>query len=165
MIKEALIFVGGAACGFAAATLILRDRYKTMVDEEVQSVIKWANDKEKGNDQPKTRKETVEKVADLTKDYRSDDGVEEKPEDYIEPYHISAEDYEEDNEYEKVSLDYYLQGEGLYDGEVPVTNVEELVGSDNLVRLHGDVDTVYVRNENTKIDYEIVGIAGRFGVY
>lgn len=165
MIKEALIFIGGAACGFAAATLILRDRYKTMVDEEVQSVLKWANEKATEK-KPETRKEVVKKVEKLTEEYKSDDGKNDIPEDYVEPYHISAEEYEDDsNGYDKISLDYYLQGEGLYEGEIPVDDIEETVGSDNLVRLHGDVNAVYVRNENTKIDYEVVGIDGRFGAY
>ena len=159
MIREMLIFVGGAACGFAAATLLLRDRYKTMVDEEVASVMEWANKKS-------TEKKTERKKAeDLRKPYVSEDpendhGLTEKP------YQISAEEFEETDEgYDKMSLDYYLEGETLYNGEERVIDIDGTVGADNLVRLHGDLDVVYVRDENSKIDYEIVGVNGRFGVY
>lgn len=166
MIKEALLFVGGAACGFAAAVLILRDRYKTMVDEEVQSVINWANSKSvDGAKEKEDRTKKREQMKKLAAEYKSVAEEEPYPDGYVEPYTISDSDFEEANGYDKISLDYYLQGESLYDGEVRVEDVEDTVGSDNLVRLHGDLNTVYVRNENSKIDYEIVGIDGRFGVY
>lgn len=162
MIKESIIFISGAAVGFGAAMLILRDRYKQMVDEEVSSVMEWA--KKKSVKTNSDHVEEMKEVEKISKNYKTDET--EEVHDWIAPYCISAKEYESDSEIQaKKSLDYYLQGEGLYDGEIPIDDIEKHVGEDNLVRLHGDLDVVYVRNENLGIDYEIVGVQGRFGAY
>ena len=73
------------------------------------------------------------------------------------PYIISPEEYEE-GDYAKESLDYYEGDEVLVDpfGDI-VDNVDEIVGEDFASHFgEYEKDTVYVRNDMTEIDYEIL---------
>lgn len=168
MLRIVLSFIGGAACGFGAATLLLRERYKTMVDEEVKSAMDWVKTHE-NKDKPKSAmSEVVEHSKDAEK-YNEIRGrmVEEGVLKADKPRKIPEEDFVVDDEdFDKVSLDYYTDGEALYNGSEYIPNTDEIVGDDNLeFLLSTDDSVIYVRNEKLGIDYEVCKINGRYSEF
>ena len=168
MIKEVLCFALGAAAGFGAATYFMKTKYEAMVDEEVKSVMEWAKKKEKESlntdDGELSHSEEVEKFNEIAPNYNTISEKVNKVMDEYKPYRISEGDFVvDDDEYAKVSLEYYTDDESLFEGSEYISNIEETVGEDNLnffVSMGDDI--MYVRNEKYKTDYEICRIAGRY---
>lgn len=84
-----------------------------------------------------------------------------------QPYTISFEEFNEnapDNE--QTTLSYYTEDDTLVDSQdKPIDNTEYTVGDDNLTRFgHGshDPNVVYVRNDKTGMDFEIVRVRGSY---
>ena len=74
------------------------------------------------------------------------------------PYVISPDEFGGADGYDAISLTYY-SGNGVLvdDNEEQVDNVEELVGEDSLKHFgEYEDDSVYVRNDERKCDYEIL---------
>jgi hypothetical protein len=84
------------------------------------------------------------------------------------PYIISVDEYMEgmDDYEDSITLTYYEGDKQLVDeSEVPIDDVRQTIGADTLTKfgkLSGNGDTVYVRNERRKIDYEIVRVFDSF---
>lgn len=73
------------------------------------------------------------------------------------PYIIDPEEYGEDDDYETLTLTYYSDDVLVDEDDEPVVNRDEVVGSESLKRFGEFVaDTVFVRNERLKCDYEIL---------
>jgi hypothetical protein len=168
MIREVLCFALGAAAGFGAATYFMKTKYEAMVDEEVKSVMEWAKKKEKEpltvNDGELSHSEEVEKFNEIAPNYNKISEKVNKVMDEYKPYRISEGDFVvDDDEYAKVSLEYYSDDDSLFEGSEYISNVEETVGEDNLdfFASMGD-EIMYVRNEKYKTDYEVCRIAGRY---
>jgi hypothetical protein len=72
------------------------------------------------------------------------------------PYQISLEEYMTDHEtQEKVSMVYYEEDDVLTDDQESIlTDVDTIVGIENLHSFEGDVQ--YVRNERLELDIEII---------
>lgn len=72
------------------------------------------------------------------------------------PYVISPDDFGEMDGYEKISLTYFADGVLADEDNEPVDDIEEIVG-DGLSHF-GDYeeDSVFVRNDAKKCDYEIL---------
>ena len=166
MVRDVICFVGGAIGGFGTAYILLKKKYEIVVREEVAAAVEWAQNhnktETKNNDEPA---EEISHEAEVKEFNKIVDGIIEGGGnmDASKPYIIPEEDFVvDDDEYSKVSLDYYTD-DGLYEGDEYIPNSNEVAGDDNLALLHGGPDDViYVRNENFKIDYEICKIAGRF---
>ena len=61
------------------------------------------------------------------------------------------------DEYEQISLTYYSDGILTDDDDVPITDVDEVVGSESLETFgEYEDDSVFVRNDKLKCDYEIL---------
>ena len=70
---------------------------------------------------------------------------------------IAPEDFDEYDDYEIVSLTYYDDGILANENDEIVEDVEELIGADSLNRFgEYEDDSVYVRDERIKTDYEIL---------
>lgn len=168
MIREVLCFALGAAAGFGAATYFMKTKYETMVDEEVKSVMEWAKKKEKEplkNDGDElSHSEEVGKFNEIAPNYNKISEKVNKVMDEYKPYRISEGDFVvDDDEYAKVSLEYYSDDDSLFEGSEFISNVEETVGQDNLDFFASiDDETMYIRNEKYKTDYEVCKIAGRY---
>jgi hypothetical protein len=172
MIREVLCFALGAAAGFGAATYFMKTKYEAMVDEEVKSVMEWAKKKEKeplNNDESVeteelSHSEEVEKFNEIAPNYNKISEKVNKVMDEYKPYRISEGDFVvDDDEYAKVSLEYYSDDDSLFEGSEYISNIEETVGEDNLDFFVSMGDEImYVRNEKYKTDYEICRIAGRY---
>lgn len=92
-------------------------------------------------------------------DYTRKGRPEETPKpDYTEtPYVISPEEFGELDGYEKISLTYYADGVLADEDDEPVDDIEEIVG-DGLEHFgeYGEEDSVFVRSDARKCDYEIL---------
>jgi hypothetical protein len=92
---------------------------------------------------------------------------ESKNRDPDRPYVISQEEFmENEDDFPQNTLTYYAGDDILADDrDEVVDNVEDLVGTDNLVRFgHGsnDPNVVYVRNEKNSVDFEIALSTGKY---
>lgn len=167
MLKEIGLFLFGGACGFAGATFLLKTKYETMAKEADEAAMNFIKSKQNEDEEKKEESKTEQVIKhgkdmteyhNITKDYKIE--VEEKLTDTI--YRISESDFVvDDEEFDKVSLEYYPEDGLLYeDGGEVIPNVDDVVGQDNLSILHGTEDTIYIRNENLRTDYEVSKILG-----
>lgn len=166
--KNAIVFVVGAACGSLLTYKLVEKKFKDLADEEIQSVIDTFKKKD---DELQVKESYVEvdeidntirkyehKVADLGYSTDIDNytvKVDNGP-DGVEPYVISPEEYGELDGYNIVSWMYYEDGVLTNEMDEIVEDPELVIG--NALDHFGDYteDAVYVRSENDKCDYEIL---------
>lgn len=73
------------------------------------------------------------------------------------PYVIPPEDFGEFEDYEKISLTYYSDGVLTDENDEIMDDVEDSVGEDSLNHFgEYEDDSVFVRNDRKKCDYEIL---------
>jgi hypothetical protein len=101
-------------------------------------------------------------LRDVAKDHNIDiEPQEELPApDLTQPYVITLEDYALDKKQDKIVLTHYDLDDVVCDeGKKVITNVDEMIGSDGLLKFgqqSGDPDSVYIRNINLGTDFEVV---------
>ena len=173
-------FIFGAAVGAAVTWRIAATKFERMLDEEINNIYDDLEREKKS----KEDEEDVEKPAEHSEERRTSKPINEKPDlmdKYAEvlkktgyktkeieegeesemddkPYVIHPDDFGEDG-YECESLTYYADGVLTDDWDHPIEDVEGLVGVESLEHFgenDGDEDTVYVRNDRYKTDYEIL---------
>lgn len=163
-------FVAGLVIGGAAAWYYAREMYSRIAEEEINSVKEaYARQKEQAEERPRTQAAVSPNKPDEKMDIRqyaqkvlkegytdySHTVADKKPTD-AETYVISPDEFGEIEEYTKVSLFYFEDGT-LADeyGEV-VDDVEEIVG-DGLEHFgEYEEDSVFMRNDAKRCDYEIL---------
>lgn len=173
-----IIFVAGAAIGSVATWKILKTKYEKIAQEEIDSVKKVFSKREtelngeieeahshlmknetREVDFAKRHEEVVKShkyvnYSDISKPEKEEE--KETKDDKEKPYVITPEEFGEFDDYEPISLVYYADGVLADDNDELVEEVEEVVGSDWLTRFgEYEPDTVYVRNDRFKADYEI----------
>lgn len=165
LLSKIMIFVAGAGIGSAITYKLVKKQYDQIIQEEIDSVKEAFSNKPESTDAEKHEEEEQEpeKVK-----YRSIVGEagyatesekeEEEEEDMEKPHIISPEEFG-DSDYAVLTLTYFLDGTVLNDRNKIVTNVEELIG-EGFAKHFGDYpedpDTVYVRNDNLGIDFEVL---------
>lgn len=185
-IKNTFIFVLGAAVGVAASWKFLEMKFKKISDEEVNSVKDfYANrgnkcgcgdchcgkqsDPIKGDTETNTEEEglTQEDYEDLVSNegYFNYSNIDKKEKGGDQmatkknlPYIITPEDFGEHDDYDTVSLTYYADGVLTDDySDEEIEDPDELVGPD-FAEHFGEYedDSVFVRNDILKTDYEIL---------
>lgn len=163
-------FVAGLVIGGAAAWYYAREMYSRIAEEEINSVKEaYARQKEQAEERPRTQAAVSPNKPDEKMDIRqyAQKVLKEGYTDYshtvadkkpakptgAETYVISPDEFGEIEEYTKVSLFYFEDGT-LADeyGEV----VEEIVG-DGLEHFgEYEEDSVFMRNDAKRCDYEIL---------
>jgi hypothetical protein len=165
--------MAGAAVGIAGTWKYFRYKYERIAQEEIDSVKKVFSSRENdsiksvsanieeskpsGNEKPSI----TEYVAKLQKNgyvNYSDMKSEVKEEVLTDgSYIIAPETFMEYDEYDHVSLTYYADGVLTDENDEIIEDVEELIGADSLDHFgEFEDDSVYVRNDGRKIDYEIL---------
>ena len=148
------IFTFGAAVGSLVTWKFLKTKYERIAQEEIDSVKEAFLERREEEEQAE---EAAKEYVEIVKTYISDD---EKPGpvkvDRTEPYVISPEMYGE-ADYQMVSLTYYADGI-LADFNDRVLKDIEMVVCPDAIGSIGEYqdDVVHVRDEDNKIDYEIV---------
>lgn len=165
-----LSFVVGALIGAATAVLLTKDYYEKKAedraDEEIESVKEMMKKREERLET--VTNEQVEKRAYeiIAERYEKPGSKETKKEEETmteeRPYVIDPSEYG-DLDYKQVSLNYYDDGVLTYENDDVIDDVDSLVGKDSLSHFgEYEADTVYVRNDKLKIDFEILADTRRY---
>lgn len=169
-------FIIGAASGATVAWYLLKDKYETLAQEEIDSVKEVFARREQEmkdetvkrnvaegiKDSDRTKPDLKEYAEQLKKngytrysDLSADDGgVSDKQ---TKPYAIPPEQFGDNEEHEQISLTYYADGVLADENDEVIEDVEDAVGIDSLNHFgEYEDDSVFVRNDARKCDYEIL---------
>lgn len=170
LIKGAVIFSLGVAAGFAISWKYNKDKYETIAREEINDVKERYRSKrehtEKEADIEESDEDTEEElVSGFKNEYENmmrnlgykDYGEKKGGDEVAKPYVIKPEEFgQTDDDYDLISLNYYADGVLTDDFDDIIEDVEGTVGEDSLSHFgEYENDTVYVRNDARKVDYEI----------
>lgn len=160
----------GLAFGFVAGASAAYLYLKNQMPEEVTEFVPVKDDR--WEESPETDKDEKEEDLDkaniiMAKNSYSqyyDEKVEAKKDEIEQrmkskPYIISPSEVGNIPGYDKFTLKYYKDGVLLDDANEPLDDIESIVG-DRFMTHFGEYeeDTVYVRNDRTQADYEILFI-------
>lgn len=169
-------FIIGAVSGATVAWYLLKDKYETLAQEEIDSVKEVFARREQEmkdetvkrnvaegiKDSDRTKPDLKEYAEQLKKngytrysDLSADDeGVSDKQ---TKPYVIPPEQFGDDENYDQISLTYYADGVLADENDEVIEDVEDAVGIDSLNHFgEYEDDSVFVRNDARKCDYEIL---------
>ena len=156
-----LMFVSGAVIGSAVAIRTMKNRYKQIAQEEIDSVkevFRSHNVDERIDNAREALNELAEELG--YADKTSDEEFEEEEEKPAEgPYVIPPEEFGEkaDDGYEAVTLTYHSDGVLVDENDRPIDDVENTIGEDSLNHFgEYEDDSVFVRDDWRKVDYEIL---------
>ena len=183
-IINVVAFAVGAAIGSAVTYAVLKPKYERMIQEEVDTFKKeflecmneeQAATEEESEEEDEERPsidwseledlneeeeeefddETLDEYAELVSKYTNEEGG--AVEVAKKPYVISPFDFGEIDGYNQISLTYYADGILEDDANDIVTDVDELIGAGSL-NTFGEYedDSVFVRNEYLRTDFEIL---------
>ena len=171
-VLNVFMFTAGAAIGAAVTWKLVKTKYEQLAREEIEAVRDYYKNREE-----KTKSEDTEDESD---EDRSDDSdqtmktyvetikengyanIEEKGEvDTVTinaPYVITPEEFGEyGDEYETLSLTYYADGVLTDEWDQVIDDVDDVIGLDSLTHFgEYEDDSVFVRDDDIKIDYEIL---------
>lgn len=185
-ITSFMMFIFGAAVGSVVTWQYTKKKYEQIAQEEINSVKETFsklkvknkdNESEENNnvrtivERAKDKPSIVEYAAKLRKqgytNYSNTDSLsedsnvseEEVDENMIndKPYVISPDEFGEFDDYDTISLTYYADQVLADDDDELVEDIEETVGFESL-NAFGEYedDSVFVRNDRLKCDYEIL---------
>jgi hypothetical protein len=176
-----MMFIFGAAVGSVVTWQYTKKKYEQIAQEEIDSVketfskLKEVKNKDNESDEnnnvrtiverAKDKPSIVEYAAKLRKqgyiNYSNTDSLfeEEVDENMIndKPYVISPDEFGEFDDYDTISLTYYADQVLTDEDDELVEDIEETVGFESL-NAFGEYedDSVFVRNDRLKCDYEIL---------
>lgn len=165
LLSKVLIFATGVAVGSAATWFVMKKKYEEVEYEYVEDNSE--NEEESVTDVPTTDSEN-DRVDGNKVQYNKiikDSGysTEEMPTNKPIPYVITADEYAEMEDYEAIALYYYTDGVLTDEYDNIVEDIDEVVGEDSLTLFDDiEVDTVYVRNDERRSDYEIHRYRGAY---
>lgn len=176
--KGFVMFVLGAAIGSVATWRIAKKKYEQISQMEIDSVKKIFSRRESNAnveiistesqtakvDKPEDRLNIKEYAAMIEREgytnYSSADnerGKEEQETMDINPFVISPEEFGEFEDYERISLSYYSDQILADEEDEKVEDVDNVVGLESLTHFgEFEDDSVFVRNDRLKCDYEIL---------
>ena len=172
-LSKVVIFAAGLAIGSVASWQILKNKYEKLTREEIDSVKEYYSRKNKPEVKAEVPEEEPEEevegqmsiddyseittklgytnYSDIPKSTEKEDASVDRP------YVISPEEYGELEDYEQIELTYYEDGVLTDDQNEPVEDVDDIVGLDSLNHFgEYEDDSVHVRNDSRKCDYEIL---------
>lgn len=172
ILSNTIMFTVGAAVGSLVTWQFVKTKYEKIAQEEIESVkevySKRAVEEPKAVTPEKSfevtrneRQERIQKYTEMQKELGYDtktqmEGVVDETMDTVRPY-VIAPDEVGDCDYEIISLTYYADGVLTDDSGEPIEDIDETVG-DDFADHFGEYedDSVFVRNDYQKIDYEIL---------
>jgi hypothetical protein len=171
----------GAAAGAVVSWRLLKEKYEQIAQEEIDSVKEVFSQK---NVKPVEESEETESVNTDDAEEGNEDDIDgytrivndlgytrysdiskkdsRKKEHSEGPYIIAEEEFDEIDGYESNTFTYYSDGVLADDNDDVVEDVEDTVGHNSLIHLGQEdgplhfIDSVYVRNDERKCDYEIL---------
>lgn len=193
IIIKAGIFAAGLGIGFFAGKKFYQEKYRKMADEDIASVnemttrrinemkqaimdvdaeeenvgISTTEDIEDISDEElKTNERIVMQYNKAVKKEGEVESIRQKPTKAM-IYVISEEEYMEEGDYDKVSLEYFEGDKTLVDDrDIPVDDPDAIIGEGTLDDfVISDDAEMYVRNDNISIDYELTKSEGSYRDY
>ena len=172
--RDLFIFAAGAAIGSAVTWKLVKTKYEQIANDEIREmrdfyynlasenddIDEYEDDEDYTSDE--SEKEEYENVVEST-GYRNYSNKKEKEvEDLSRPYVISPDEFDTED-YEVVSLLYFDDGVLTDEQYNVIDDVEGLVGEDSLNHFgEYEDDSVFVRDDEKKIDYEILADGRKF---
>lgn len=169
-IGRVFIFAAGVMLGSAVTWKLTKTKYEQLAQEEIDSVKKMVARKAEAEKNAEAEKTGMDKVIDTAAELQKQEHVnyaahyapecdakEGGGETVKEPYVIRPEEFGDIEEYDKAELTFYADKILADDMDELVENVEETIGFESLSHFgEYEDDSVFVRNERTKCDYEIL---------
>ena len=157
-----VIFTAGVVIGTISTWQYAKRKYEQLAEEEIESV-KAAFSKEikngfnKVGHEAKVAAKSINDFAKVVKKEGYNNYTEKKGVDSKMPYVIAPENFGEFDDFETISLTYYSDGVLADEEDEIIKNVDELIGP-NALSSFGEYedDSVFVRDEKLKCDYEIL---------
>lgn len=172
--NKGIIFTFGLAIGAAAGSVVtwklVKEKYERLAREEVNEVRAYYSGEQQGcnccgDTEPveeapvePTKEEVRTEYSKIASLYKEENEGGDKPMSRCEPYVISPAEFGEDDKYETITLIYYNDGVlADRDGNV-IEDVESCIGYESLNHFGelSDDDSVYVRNDDTMTEYEVL---------
>lgn len=174
-LKNVFIFAVGAAAGAVATWKLLNDKYEKLYHEEVEAYKEYHKEKSEKTEpeskpEPEQKKEApktessdplMDKLRDTVEragytDYSTTKEKQEPEEKDIRPYVIRPEELGDQIGYDVIELTYYADGVVAEEDDV-MDDVDEVIGIDSLGHFgEFEEDSVCVRNDRLKCDYQII---------
>ena len=165
------IFTLGAAVGSVVTWKLVKDKYARIAQEEIDSVKEVFSKRNKPEESVEEKDEEPVPEPEEVAEYKSiinncGYSVVERVETmHDKPYVIEPEIFGEDPDYETISLNYYADGVLTDENNCIIDpgEIESLIGEESLDHFgEYEDDSVFVRNEERKTDYEILAIQSNY---
>ena len=161
--KTILAFFMGATVGSIATWKFLKTKYELYYEEEDEELFEDDAEEDTDEAEPAPINEIDEKpdlsvyTAKLKEQGYLQDVEEGGTDDMKKPYVISPDEYGEMDDYDLYSYTYYADKVLADENNEPIEDVDQRIGLESLNHFgeYGD-DSVYVRNDELKADYEIL---------
>ena len=162
-----IAFISGCCVGALCTWRYAKNKYKQIADDEIQEIRDFYDEKiEHEQEQAEIKDEGDDEEDDISLNKYSTrpSDLETSKEDDMKskkkPYVIPPEEFGELDDYDQISLTYYEDNYLTNDRKELVTDVEGIIGWDNINRIgEYEDDAIHVRNDELKIDYEILQVA------
>ena len=176
ILNKIIVFAAGAVIGSAVTYKFVKNKYERITQEEIDSVKETYARNNLGENVGKGStegcegiKNEIREIKDIVDsevnrlktildengyvDYSTPKG---KKVTSMNPYVISPDEFSENEDYETESLTYYSDGI-LADDRDNIIDIDMIVGRESLNHFgEYEDDSVFVRNEELKTDYEIL---------
>ena len=160
ILSNVVIFAFGAAIGSVVTWKLLKTKYEQIAQEEIDSVkevFSRKREETEPKEKPKGSSMTYTDYLKQIEPYTQVFNKKEEVPDVDKPYVITPEEFGELDEYDAISLNYYADGVLTNDWDELIENVDDVVGIDSLTHFgEYEDDSVFVRNDRLKADYEIL---------
>lgn len=166
--KNVLIFLGGFGIGCVAGWKLVEKRYRDLADEEIESVVETFSNRESLKKEPENDvnptdisglEEEVKKYnySAINEDTEKVSPKKEKKSRSTKIEVIKMEDFGTKDDFDTKTLIFWNDGILTTDQNEVISQPVEVIGNalsyfDN----NDELDCVYIRNKNNKIDYEIL---------
>lgn len=157
-IKTAAFFIVGSTAGFLLAWKLLANRYERLAQEEIDSVKEHFHEREADNIKKSTDAPCKSEKVSYSKRIEPYGGKEQSRASR-RPHIISPDAFGDQDGYDQISLTYYSDKTLADDKDhaMDEDEIEETVGKESLTHFgEYEEDSVFVRNDRLKADYEIL---------
>ena len=155
--RELIAFSLGAAIGAGVTYLCIREKYRQIAQDEIDSMKAYYDSKEEKVEEPEEeKKEDFHEEVERYKNIVEDKYVKGEPSALPDPYPITEEQFEETRlDFDKVYLTYYAKdGTLAEDEDIIFEDVDYYIGLKNL-DLFDNQEIIYIRNEKHGADYQV----------
>lgn len=181
LLNKLLIFAAGSVIGSAVTFVVMKRKYESYEWEEeyIEEQEEESQEKEEEPVEEKAgkllnegfreglksvKRENMIQYNKILNDNEYSSGEDKKEaKDVEKPYMITVDEYAELGDYNTESLYYFEDGVLTDESENIIDDVEDIVGEEALAKFdEEEVDSVYVRNDTRKTDYEILRDMGNY---